>query len=111
MDNLPSFTTSHAHPLPKRLPAASANCFLKSSNDPNPSAIASDSTPAGLPPPFGLNVSQKNAWFRCPPTLFLNVVRNGSGTRSYRDTNASPLNASNSGYAASALFALVIYAW
>jgi hypothetical protein len=80
--SLPSLPfTSHAHPLPNRLAAASPNPFLNSSTLLNAASMAFSRSPAGSPPfPFGAITAQKKVWFQCPPPLFRTAVCAFSGS-------------------------------
>ena len=54
MANEPSaFFTNQVQPEPKFFAAASLNCFLNSSKEPNALLIASAILPVGAPPAFG----------------------------------------------------------
>ncbi len=72
--SLPSLTTNHAQPEPKRPVAAVLNSSLKSSKLPNVSSIASLIAPVGSPPAFGPKISQKNVWLAWPPPLLRTAV-------------------------------------
>src|SRR5436190_567700 len=64
ISSLPSFTSNHAQPLPKRVIPAVENFSLNASNDPNAAVIASPRSPEGVPPAFGARLSQKKLWFQ-----------------------------------------------
>jgi len=54
IDRLPSLSaTSQAHPEPKRVAAAAANCSLNASNEPKEASIAVASSPSGAFAPPG----------------------------------------------------------
>ena len=77
---MPLLTTSQAQPEPKRAAALSANSSLNASKEPHCSLILSTTVPFSSE--FGVNNSQNNEWFKCPPPLFLTAVWIFSGTLS-----------------------------
>ena len=63
MLSFPPVSTSHAHPLPKRVTPALLICSLKESKLPKVDLIESASAPVGAPPAFGPIHVQNSEWF------------------------------------------------
>ncbi len=87
--SFPSFTQSHAQPLPKRVAAAFAKASLNASIPPSSLLMASLSCPIGAPPPFGEMPFQKRLWLACPPPWLRTAPRMFSGTLSRSEINSS----------------------
>src|SRR5271169_2627775 len=80
--SLPSLTSSHDQPEPKRPMPAALIFDFKSAKEPNADLIAPARSPVGSPPPPFFMIFQNIEWFQWPPPLLRTAVRMLSGTES-----------------------------